>query len=739
MKGEFQLLLIVVPSVAVGLTALAYYFRRRKSHSHADSSPKLGCNLSHADPKERSSPDPPETNKERRLLESAADRPHGEETADHIQTTGDEAPSNIGGDPTHRPMEPTPSTVGSENATPTGGPPAPGGDIVPSPEPNQDQPAHEEKRSRSPGKRAASEASPREADTVEVRRGEKKRRPAHQPADATEGRDPPAPLSAETVVPDAGGRSSGPTEELAPAEAAGPSKAADVEEVPAADPEPFPAEGGQPNPPDEGRRDGDSEGDATDLGPKNAPQSSGAKPGTKQSPRKYGGLARPTPNSPHGESQAPQQGRTANQASRALPIEVRLRFGRGDSCTTSLLPRRSSHLPEQATAVSPTGEVDLHAMQDEWYQDLVPDDLSSILRNGTMWTHRGEVGPSTWSLSGRDLYILASRTDISGYVSQPCLALGREHVVLCTQPLSSCVEEAIRQAGAEPSAVLDESFGVPPGWLVFRGVVPTAPVPPTEKADLLNALRPLQRIEISLESGIRFGYANWLDGHPPSIRVYGDQGQASEVRIDGQIAERSADGSYRAAGWNSLGAHSVWCAGASKSYSIIPFDASWEFWDAYAFPVTRPGSERLAVCGPIVRAAATESWGPESLTVPDTNPVLLGPQPGQIAMALRASPLCTAPSVASPRFHAVWALPRHPLHCDKQATKILLLDGKAGESTGEVDPTQAGTENADVVRWCGLILDASRKGMGTDPDTRSVRALWLSYKRVARNIWRSRR
>ena len=38
-----------------------------------------------------------------------------------------------------------------------------------------------------------------------------------------------------------------------------------------------------------------------------------------------------------------------------------------------------------------------------------------------------------------------------------------------------------------------------------------------------------------------------------------------------------------------------------------------------------------------------------------------------------------------------------------------------------------------------LILDASRKGMRTNPDTESVRSLWLSYKRLARQVRRSHR
>ena len=458
-------------------------------------------------------------------------------------------------------------------------------------------------------------------------------------------------------------------------------------------------------------------------------------------PRKYKGLARAAPQP---RDATPQPGPPAReepaQRELTLPIEVRLRFVRGGSCSVSLIAKRSVGLSEDLTAVARGAEVNLRAMQDEWYQDIVPDDFSSVLKKGTVWRQERASRQCTWSLSGRELYVLADRPDISGYVSQPSLDLGRDHVVLCTEPLRSRVEEAIRKTGAQPPTVLGESFGAPPGWIVFRSVVPHEPVTPSDDADIFNALRPLPRIEISLERGIRLEYSNWLHGRPPSIRVYGDPQHASEVRIDGQVAERLADGAYRASRWDVIGSHSVWCAGTSRSYSIVPFEASWQLWDAYAFPVAAGRTQRLAVCGPIVRAATTEAWGSESFSVPETNLVLLGPEPGQIVMAVRASPLRGLPRIASPGFRPIWALPRDPLHCDKKTTWILCVAGSEapGPKKQHGDGPKSGTD-ADVARWCKLILDANRKGMSTNPDTEAVRALWLSYKRLARRIWRSRR
>ena len=458
--------------------------------------------------------------------------------------------------------------------------------------------------------------------------------------------------------------------------------------------------------------------------------------------RKYKGLARAVPQPRRQESLRESRGRgEVAPRERSLPIEVRLRFLRGGSCSLSLIARRSDGQPEDLPAVVSGSEFTLRAMQDEWYQDVVPPDLSRVLEDGTLWSQESPKGRCTWSLSGRELYVLADRSDMSGYVSQPCLELGRDHVVLCAERSRSRVEEAIRETGAQPASVLDESFGVPPGWIVFRSVVPTESVRPADGADVLNALRPLPRIEISLERGIRVGHQNWINGYPPTIRVYGDPRYASEVRIDGQVAQRFADGAYRTSGWDAVGSHSVWCAGTSRSYSIVPFEGSWERWDAYTFPAAPAASgrtPRLAVCGPLVRAATTEPWGRESFPVPETNRVLLGARPGQIVTAVRVSPQEKLPRIAAPSFRPVWALPRDPLHCDKKTTHILFVVGcdAPGPQARPVRGHGRSTD-ADVVRWCKVILDASRKGMSTDPNTDAVRAQWLTYKSMARRIWRS--
>lgn len=462
----------------------------------------------------------------------------------------------------------------------------------------------------------------------------------------------------------------------------------------------------------------------------------------KKQPRKYRGLSREAPEQREAAPRQGLRGKPEESAAqrRSLSIQVRIRFQRGGSCTVSLIAKRELSLPEELTALASSGkEVSLLAMQEEWYQDVIPDDLASVLRNGTVWTHETPDGQYSWSLSGREIYVLAARPDMSGYTSQPCLELGRDHVVLCTAEVRERVEKAIQATGARPSAVLDESSGAPRGWIIFRGVVPASPVPPEDGEDIFNALRPLPDIKISLEGGIRLERGKWLEGYPPSVRVYGAQ-REPEVRIDGRVAARGDDGAYRSPGWDSVGDHSVWCDGKSCLYSMVSFEASPELWDAYTFPIAFGAQKRFVVCGPVVRVGGVAPYGSQTICVSETNPVVLGPEPGQIGMAFKASPVRGAPCIATPGFLPVWALPVDPLHCDKQSTRILFVAGKSSlqqmlQPAG--DPRRH--KDADIERWCRLILDASRKGMGLHPETAPVRELWREYKKLARRVWRARK
>jgi hypothetical protein len=50
-----------------------------------------------------------------------------------------------------------------------------------------------------------------------------------------------------------------------------------------------------------------------------------------------------------------------------------------------------------------------------------------------------------------------------------------------------------------------------------------------------------------------------------------------------------------------------------------------------------------------------------------------------------------------------------------------------------------GVDKRNSDAWMRWILNASRKGLRTQPDTAEVWELWLSYKRAAHDIWRAQR
>ncbi len=428
-------------------------------------------------------------------------------------------------------------------------------------------------------------------------------------------------------------------------------------------------------------------------------------------------------------SRSPTRGRPA-------VIEVRVIFQRGGYCNISLLPKRLPGLPEELAVSSAAGDVELRALQDDWYQDVVPDNLGGLLRTGFVWKH-GDTGQE-WLLSGREVFVLAHGTTHRGFVSCPRLAVGRDHVVLCTATQLSEVEAVLRTAGCAGWIKIGEDDGVPSGWRVLRGVVPQNPVPQSGDADILNILRPLPEIEIALEGGIRLAYNSWLLGYPPAIQIYGDPEHTESVLIDGQEATESEQGGFTAQGWHAEGDHQIWCSSSNKSYSLVRCEASWTYWPAYSFALRGAGGEghEFEICGPLVRPVATDAQSTQRqvVQVAPANPVLLGASPGDVFFVRQRPEVRGAMCLGLPPFDPVWALPAQPLTCDKRTNRILLV-GEPTARCGDASwPSAKGGH--DLERWCRLVLDASRKGLAVEPASPATHGLWREYKQLGRNLWR---
>jgi hypothetical protein len=463
-------------------------------------------------------------------------------------------------------------------------------------------------------------------------------------------------------------------------------------------------------------------------------------PARTRAPRQYRPAAR-TPGAPRA---APPDSEERPGRDRALPIEVRLVFERAGFCRVSLLPRRTPALPEEITISGSGDPLELIALQDEWYEDVVLLDTGALLRGGIEWQGTLSDGRIVrWSLSGRELYVLSRHGDFNGFVSTPKLLLGEPHVVLCTAERLQEVGRAIELTGSPAPATLDGTSGMPPGWVGLRGVVPRAPVAPSPLGDGLDALRPLADVEIVLEGGIRLERLTWLSGYPPRIRLRGDVGAIGNVVIDGQEAALSPDGKYVVPGWDLAGQHQVWCASASRSYSIREGAEDWEAWDAYTWStgglIGGGEQNRAAICGVLVRPPRVAGKESRTILAPASNPILLGAVPGQIQACGIRRDVRAETCIGFVWFDSVWAIPADALLCDKRAARVVLI-GDPLLVDQQDPPRGASREHARRIEaWCSAILTAGRKGLRTEPARADVAALWQEYRRRAKTIWRGLR
>jgi hypothetical protein len=355
-----------------------------------------------------------------------------------------------------------------------------------------------------------------------------------------------------------------------------------------------------------------------------------------------------------------------------------------------------------------------------------------------------------WSLSGREIYVLARHSELNGFVSAPRLILGEEHVVLCVAERLSEVHAAIALTGSPKPTLLNSDSGIPAGWAGLWGVVPRTAIAPSPAGDILDALRPLAEVEIALEGGIRIDRQTWLSGFPPSVRLRGDTSTIGAVTIDGHDATLSADGGYAVPGWDSPGEHSVWCTSDSRTYAIRGGAEDWESWDAYTWSLGELGAggtqSRPAICGVLVRPPRAARSDGRAIVVPASNPVLIGAGPEEIEICTPRSDVRAGLCIGFPWFEPIWAIPADALHCDKRTARVLLIGSPQPVAEGEQQPSaRPGERRARFHRgrtrgahaWCEAILTAGRKGLQTEPSRAEIADLWKAYKRSAKALRRS--
>lgn len=417
-----------------------------------------------------------------------------------------------------------------------------------------------------------------------------------------------------------------------------------------------------------------------------------------------------------------EEAKGASASETALGIRVRLMFDRFGICSIGLLPERTAGLDNEV-ATKLGGKPFLLVAQEDWYEDLYPENIGSCLREGAeLKAVLADERRVRWLLSGRDLYVLASNARASGFVSTNRLALGRSHVVLCAAEFLEKAETILNEAGCQGYTRLGEGEGIPAGWSGLRDVKPTKALPLEPGSDPFYPIKPAPDIEIDLDGGICLSGFVWLAGYPPEIKILGDSAVAVRALIDGKEARRSVEGLLTSEGYDLPGNHSVYCDGlsCSQSYSIEEAPDAWDRWAAYRFG-------KADICGPVVELAP-EIGGARTVTVPMSNPVLLGANPGEIFY-------CSRRGVARWKglvpFDVVWALPAQPLRSDKKSANVLQF------SSAPVVAAKVQTKAA--VEWSVAILDASRKGLKIANGTPEAAACWRNYRKTARSIWRAAR
>lgn len=467
-----------------------------------------------------------------------------------------------------------------------------------------------------------------------------------------------------------------------------------------------------------------------------------------RTPRQY----RPVPRTPASQ-RAPALPRPERETrDRAIPIEVRLVFEKAGFCRVSLLPRRVVGMPSEFAVEGSGSPPELHALQDDWYQDVMLAEIAHLLREGIEWAGALPGGAAArLSLSGRGIFVLARHDELSGFVSTERLVLGEEHVVLCVAERLPDVRAAIALTESPAPTELDSSSGIPAGWIGLRGVRPQEPVAPSPSGDIIDALRPLPDVEIALVNGIRIDRQTWLSGFPPAIKFRGDTRTLGVITIDGQEATRSQEGEYVAPGWDSLGEHTISCISSSRRYAIRSGADGWEPWDAYAWSLGEPTASgtqsRPAICGVLVRPPQVARSDSRLRLVPASNPILIGARPGEITVCMPRADVRAGLCIGFPWFEPIWAIPSDPLHCDKRAARVILIGPPTEVDRSDQVPSTHGDGRAarrhalasGSDAWCAAIRSAGRKGLQTEPSRIEIGSLWHSYRRFAKVLRRSRR
>jgi hypothetical protein len=427
-----------------------------------------------------------------------------------------------------------------------------------------------------------------------------------------------------------------------------------------------------------------------------------------------------------------QNPRTESKSNINLRIRLRLVFVRG-AIELSLIPDRQQGLQNELVVRDTKGKVCLTEMNEEFYEPIPLIGHSNDLQYGIKWQYQTNGDNYFWILSGRPIFVLGPGDEfgLSGFISIPQLWLNTRHAVLCIESLRMVVLDALQTAGCNNFEVKDDqSPGVPSGWLLIRDVKPTKHVPRRIGQDILNVLCPGHEIEPHFSGGIKLERNVYLKGYPPQIRLSGDIENNFDVLIDNQPIQSLPNGSMYVPGWDTIGEHRLWFGDRVVTYSIRTIEEGWSIWDA------RSGVDGTSICG--ANISLSNSTFCQQVRVPQTNPLIIGAQPGEIYRCSRSQYVYSDTIIALVPFSPVWALPIDPIHVHKRSNCIILLQlipPKTKRSQNETKPI-----NVQAIQdWVTSVRDAGRKHLEFKIDLPESKILWREYNILAKQLWRKMR
>lgn len=358
----------------------------------------------------------------------------------------------------------------------------------------------------------------------------------------------------------------------------------------------------------------------------------------------------------------------------------------------------------------------LEPRDDDWLEATALSSVSGLLSDGFTASATAEGATHRWQLSsGRPFFVFAHETGL-GWINQPRLQLGRRQFVIA----AAAEVDRVRTVLAESCTGEIPSPGEPgslPGWAVLGTVTP-ATAPRAVEGDVFgNVLRPLPDVSISLEDGLWLRGNEWLDGFGPRIRLLGQLPAGESLFIDGVQASADPEGNFSTASSQSPGAHAVQCLGASASYSISAAPVEWP-----QLPPEEHGMEPLE-----------PKAGSVLVSVPSTNPLLLGARPGEWFVCSRRPGSTWTGYVG---FEPVWALPADAAHSNRATDRVLSLRTKAVVAD-RTDNGRSRPAQADITRWYLAILASRGKRLEVQPA--AGRDLWKDYTDEADRQRRNRR